>query len=169
MGGGLGIGPLTYAACDGRRDPANRGSCDRWTQCAPRAALARGGGERQLPVRVVRFVDNVYDYMHAADVFVTKPGGLSTAEALAARKPIVLLKPLPGQEERNVRVLTEWGVAIRARTTGRVAERTDGDINGFFAPRANGSSSRATWAPGCSADAASLVFRLPCAPKEVPA
>jgi processive 1,2-diacylglycerol beta-glucosyltransferase len=67
------------------------------------------------PVRALTFVDNVYDYMHAADALVTKPGGLSTAEALVAQIPMVLCKPLPGQEERNARILVEAGAAIRTR------------------------------------------------------
>ena len=66
-------------------------------------------------MRALRFVENVYDYMHAADVFVTKPGGLSTAEALVARVPMVLCKPLPGQEERNARVLVERAPRLRTR------------------------------------------------------
>jgi processive 1,2-diacylglycerol beta-glucosyltransferase len=53
--------------------------------------------------------------MHAADVLVTKPGGLTTSEALVARLPMVLCRPLPGQEERNARVLVESGAAIRSR------------------------------------------------------
>ena len=73
------------------------------------------------PVRVLRFVDNVYDYMHAADVLVTKPGGLSTAEALVAQVPLVLCKPLPGQEERNARVLVEAGAAVRTSANERAA------------------------------------------------
>ena len=56
--------------------------------------------------------------MHAADVLVTKPGGLTTSEALAARVPLVLLRPLPGQEERNARFLGARGAAVLA-TRGR--------------------------------------------------
>ncbi len=69
----------------------------------------------EYPVRALGFVENVYDYMHAADVLVTKPGGLTTAEALVAKIPLVLCKPLPGQEERNARVLVEAGAALRTR------------------------------------------------------
>ncbi len=121
------------------------------------------------PVRVVRFVDNVYDYMHAADVFVTKPGGLSTAEALAARKPIVLLKPLPGQEERNVRVLTEWGVAIRARTTAELPNALTAILTDSLRRERMVQAAGQHGRPDAARDAASLIFRLACAPKEVPA
>jgi processive 1,2-diacylglycerol beta-glucosyltransferase len=116
MGGGLGIGPLEEML-------RSLESLE-----VPMAAVVIAGRNARVeqrvlsaaeavsyPVRVLQFVDNVYDYMHAADVFVTKPGGLSTAEALAAGVPMALCKPLPGQEERNVRVLCDWGAALRVR------------------------------------------------------
>ena len=67
------------------------------------------------PIRVLSFVDNVHDYMHAADVLMTKPGGLTSAEALVAGIPMMLVKPLPGQEERNTRYLVERKAALRAK------------------------------------------------------
>ena len=79
-----------------------------------RAAFRRALRASSIRCGLSRFVDNVYDYMHAADVLVTKPGGLTTAEALVARIPMVLSKPLPGQEERNARFLTDAGAAVRA-------------------------------------------------------
>jgi processive 1,2-diacylglycerol beta-glucosyltransferase len=119
MGGGLGIAPLSRMLRVLEQAESH----------TPIAAVVIAGRNRRAearvleaaqsvayPVRVLRFVENVYDYMHAADVFITKPGGLSTAEALAAEVPMVLYKPLPGQEERNVRVLTEWGAALRAHS-----------------------------------------------------
>ncbi|HET7815212.1 MAG TPA: glycosyltransferase, partial [Candidatus Baltobacteraceae bacterium] len=78
----------------------------------------------RYPVRVLRFVDNVYDYMHAADVLISKPGGLTTSEALAANLPLVLYKPLPGQEERNTRYLIQRGAAERAKTEEDLALKT---------------------------------------------
>jgi len=49
-----------------------------------------------------------------ADVIVTKPGGLTTAEALAKKLPMVLIDPLPGQEELNAEFLERNGAAIQA-------------------------------------------------------
>ncbi|HUA09175.1 MAG TPA: glycosyltransferase [Candidatus Acidoferrales bacterium] len=170
MGGGLGIGPLsrTLRAIETLEIPIAA------VVIAGRNARVEGrvlaaAENVSYPVRVVRFVDNVYDYMHAADLFVTKPGGLSTAEALAAQKPIVLLKPLPGQEERNVRVLTDWGVAIRAR-------RID-DIPHAIATILTDSGRRERMIdaagrygrPNAARDAASIIVRLAAAVKEVPA
>lgn len=116
MGGGLGIAPLerilwaleaialplAAVVVAGRNRRAQR----RLASVAERA---------NYPVRALRFVDNIYDYMHAADVLVTKPGGLTTAEALVAQVPLVLCKPLPGQEERNAGVLADAGAAVQTR------------------------------------------------------
>lgn len=79
----------------------------------------------RYPVRVVRFVNNVHDYMHAADVLVTKPGGLTSAEALVAQVPMVLFKPLPGQEERNTRYLVQKRAALRAKNTADLARTVE--------------------------------------------
>jgi len=50
------------------------------------------------------FVDTVR-YFAAADLLITKPGGLTTAEAFQLRLPVLACSPLPGQEDENVRVL----------------------------------------------------------------
>lgn len=63
---------------------------------------------------VLSFTDRVDELMEAADLLVTKPGGLTTAEALVKGLPMILLSPLPGQEELNSRYLEEQGVALVA-------------------------------------------------------
>ena len=52
--------------------------------------------------------------MTAADLVVTKPGGLSVSECLAKRKPMLLVSPIPGQEERNADYLLEAGAAVKS-------------------------------------------------------
>ena len=63
--------------------------------------------------RVVGFVEDVPTYMAAADVLVTKPGGMTISEALAAGLPLVLVNPYPLQEEANANALLENGAAVR--------------------------------------------------------
>ena len=116
MGGGLGIAPIEamLAALQPVREPlAAVVIAGRNTRAARR--LGDAAERLDFPVRTLGFVDNVYDYMHAADVLVTKPGGLTSSEALVAQLPMVLCRPLPGQEERNARVLVESGAAVRSR------------------------------------------------------
>ena len=118
------------------------------------------------PVRVLQFVDNVYDYMHAADAFVTKPGGLSTAEALAAAVPMVLSKPLPGQEERNVRVLTDWGVALRARNLAELPQTLMAVLTDSDARKRMIEKARLYGRPNAASDAAKLIALLAMGAKE---
>lgn len=126
MGGGLGMGPLEsiMQALDRIEAPL----------CAL-AIVGRSARSEQrvleyahkvhYPVRVVRFVNNVHEYMHASDVLVTKPGGLTSAEALVAQVPMVLFKPLPGQEERNTRYLVQRRAALRAKNTADLARTVE--------------------------------------------
>lgn len=63
------------------------------------------------------YVDNVDIMMDAADIIVTKPGGLTVSEALAKRLPMILIKPIPGQEERNTEFLLNNGIATKISRT----------------------------------------------------
>jgi processive 1,2-diacylglycerol beta-glucosyltransferase len=65
-------------------------------------------------LRALGFVDDVYRLMACADLAITKPGGLSTSECLAMGLPMLLVNPIPGQEERNAAWLLQEGAALRA-------------------------------------------------------
>ncbi|MDF2725227.1 MAG: ugtP [Paenibacillus sp.] len=69
---------------------------------------------RRNTIQLTGFVTNMEQYMSASDLVVTKAGGLTTSEAIAMRLPMVLYRPLPGQEEDNADFLTKANVAIRA-------------------------------------------------------
>ncbi|MGH7275882.1 MAG: MGDG synthase family glycosyltransferase, partial [Candidatus Rokuibacteriota bacterium] len=80
------------------------------------------GGTRGR-IRILGYADNVRQLMAAADVLVTKAGGLSLAEALAAELPVICFGSLPGHEARNAAFLVSAGAALAARTApelGRV-------------------------------------------------
>lgn len=65
-------------------------------------------------LKVFGFVHNVDELMSASDLIVTKPGGLTSSEALAKGLPMVVVDPIPGLEERNLDFLTNHGLAMRA-------------------------------------------------------
>ena len=67
-------------------------------------------------VRVVGYVADVRSLMAAADLLITKAGGMTLAEAMAAELPMLLYGSLPGQEQRNERFASRAGVALAART-----------------------------------------------------
>ena len=54
--------------------------------------------------------------MDIASFIVTKPGGLTSAEALSKSLPIIIVSPLPGQENQNTQFLLETGVALKTRS-----------------------------------------------------
>lgn len=71
------------------------------------------------------YADNIHELMGIADIIITKPGGITTAEALAKKLPMVIIRPLPGQEISNTNYLIEKGAALKldsAADTGMVAE-----------------------------------------------
>ena len=63
------------------------------------------------------FVNNVDVFMDAADCIITKPGGLTTSEALAKGLPMIMSNPIPGQEDRNVEFLLNAGAALKVSRT----------------------------------------------------
>jgi len=62
---------------------------------------------------ITGYIDFVHEFMAIADLLVTKPGGLTSSEAMAMGLPMLICKPLPGQEEDNERFLLQEGVALR--------------------------------------------------------
>jgi processive 1,2-diacylglycerol beta-glucosyltransferase len=71
-------------------------------------------------LRVLGYVQGMERLLPAADVVVTKPGGLSTSEAIAVGKPLILTRPIPGHEAANLEFLVGRGVAIAAQRENEV-------------------------------------------------
>lgn len=74
-------------------------------------------GEVDVPARhrakVMGFTDKIDELMAAADVVVSKPGGLTSSEVLARGAAMAIVNPIPGQESRNSDYLLEHGAAIK--------------------------------------------------------
>jgi len=68
------------------------------------------------------FSDKIDLFMDAADCIVTKPGGLTTSEALAKGLPMIMANPIPGQEDRNVEFLLNNGAALKISSTFPIDE-----------------------------------------------
>ena len=64
---------------------------------------------------VYEFVDFVDELMRVSDILISKPGGITTSESLAIGLPMLLVDPIPGQEEANVDYFLEKGVGLKAR------------------------------------------------------
>jgi processive 1,2-diacylglycerol beta-glucosyltransferase len=167
MGGGLGIGPLERMVreLESVRRPIALAVVAGMNARTERRLLA-AAETVSYPVRVLRFVDNVYDYMHASDAFVTKPGGLSVAEALAAEIPMLLCRPLPGQEERNARVLCDGGAAVRARRIGELPSLLEAILGDAQKREHMIAAARRLGRPNSAGEAASVIARFVSKGKE---
>jgi processive 1,2-diacylglycerol beta-glucosyltransferase len=88
-----------------------------------RARLERQVVGAPRPVRVVGFTDKIHEWMQAADLVVTKPGGLTVAESLACGLPMVIVDPIPGQEVGNADYLLEHGAAIKVNNARLLGHR----------------------------------------------
>lgn len=73
-------------------------------------------------VLALGFVGNVELLMDASDCIISKPGGLTTSEALAKRLPMIIINPIPGQESRNTEFLLNNGAALAPSHTFSIEE-----------------------------------------------
>ncbi|CAM3751365.1 glycosyltransferase [Cohnella lubricantis] len=79
-------------------------------------------------VRVFGYVESIHELMSIASCIVTKPGGLTLTEAMQARLPIFLYRPMPGQELNNARYLAAKGAAVICRTPGALAAEIESTL-----------------------------------------
>ena len=73
-----------------------------------------------FPLGFTRTIERV---MTASDLAISKPGGLTTSECLAVGLPMIVISPIPGQEERNADFLLENGAALKATGAASLAYR----------------------------------------------
>ncbi|HET7101451.1 MAG TPA: glycosyltransferase, partial [Terriglobia bacterium] len=71
-------------------------------------------GKLALDLHVFGWSDSIPELMAAADLLITRPGGVTSSEALAAGLPTILAFPVPGMEERHLKFLVERKVGIAA-------------------------------------------------------
>lgn len=74
---------------------------------------------------VMGFSDRMAELMKISDLFIGKPGGLTTSEALACALPMVIINPIPGQEERNSDHLLEKGIALKCNEFTTIPYKID--------------------------------------------
>ncbi len=90
-----------------------------------KADLEKKCRETPMPhkVHVLGFTDQIDELMAAADLVISKPGGLTTSEVLARGAAMVIVNPIPGQESRNSDYLLENGAAIKVNQPSMMATK----------------------------------------------
>ena len=118
MGGGLGLVP------GGSRllKRLNEETCFEVTLIAGKnRSLEKRARRKYENINVVGFTDKIADYMTTADLVLTKPGGITTFEAIASRTPMYIVDPFLEQEMGNAHF-------IESRNIGRVVSSRDCDV-----------------------------------------
>ena len=114
--GSMGAGPMEELAVLLDQDlPANAtlavicGTNEKLQQSLERARLSNR-------IRIYGYVQDMSFYMDAADLILTKAGGLATTEALMKRLPLVYINAVPGCETRNLEFMVRNNYAVTAET-----------------------------------------------------
>ena len=127
MGGGMGPAPLDEIVLS-------------LEQCElPLQVLAVAGHNRTMRRRLESlkgrvavelftfgWTGRIAELMAAADLLITKPGGVTVAEALSAGVPLLLTEPIPGPEELHVRYLVDRGAAAHATSLAQIPQLASG-------------------------------------------
>ncbi len=112
LGGGFGMGPVAeiLSALNGVE-----GEFQTVVVAGRNEELRRELSVRDFkhPTKILGFVTNMHELMAVSDLILSKPGGLTTSEAMAMGKPLFILNPIPGQEAANSDFLLERGAAAK--------------------------------------------------------
>ncbi|MFC1674889.1 glycosyltransferase [Candidatus Omnitrophota bacterium] len=114
MGGGQGLGPIK--AMINSLDKINidfQMVVVTGTNKKLFAYLNRKARKYKKKTAILSRAGNINELMDISDFIITKPGGVTTAEALVKNLPMVIIKPIPGQEASNTVYLTEKGAAVK--------------------------------------------------------
>ena len=71
---------------------------------------------------LLKYTDKVPEYMHVSTAVFSKPGGLTTSEAIVSDLPFIVFGPLPGQEYANTAFILENEIGTFISTEDRVKD-----------------------------------------------
>ena len=74
------------------------------------------------PMVVLGYVNNVHELMGISSILISKAGGLTTTEALCRGVPMLIYRPIPGQEDANANYVVRHGAGFLARDQNDVSE-----------------------------------------------
>ena len=126
-----------------------------------RGAISHLVRDRSEDFCVLGYTNEMPDLMGAASILLSKPGGMTTAEALARGLPMMILDPIGGQEERNSDVLLEAGAAVKCTEVTLIAHKLRRLLDSPDRLRAMSANARALGRPTAAADIARITLEAP--------
>lgn len=117
--------------------------------------------DRPADFRVFGYTKEMSDFMSVATILLSKPGGMTTAEAVACGLPMMILDPIGGQEERNADVLLEAGAAVKCTEVTLVAHKLRRLLDDPERLKQMSRNARGLGRPNAAAEIARIVLEEP--------
>jgi processive 1,2-diacylglycerol beta-glucosyltransferase len=117
--------------------------------------------DRPADFRVFGYTKEMSDFMSVASILLSKPGGMTTAEAVACGLPMMILDPIGGQEERNADVLLEAGAAVKCTEVTLVAHKLRRLLDDPERLRQMSRNARSLGRPNAAAEISRIVLEEP--------
>lgn len=114
IGGGFGVGPIEGIVNVIAGIPRNLQTvvvCGHNEELVKKMQKIRD--DLKLNMKVLGFIDNVYEYMEVSDILISKSGGITVSESLAKNIPMIIISPILGQETGNCNFLVKNKAAIK--------------------------------------------------------
>ncbi|MFM8829864.1 MAG: MGDG synthase family glycosyltransferase [Spartobacteria bacterium] len=117
--------------------------------------------DRPADFRVLGYTKEMSDFMSVATILLSKPGGMTSAEAVACGLPMMILDPIGGQEERNADVLLEAGAAVKCTEVTLVAHKLRRLLDDPERLRQMSQNARSLGHPNAAAEISRIVLEEP--------
>ncbi len=161
MGGSQGLGPLKELVNELDQLPE---SFQMVIVCGGNTSIKRWLERHQTKFRkkisFFGYIRGINELMSVSVVLITKPGGLTSAEALAQRLPMIIINPIPGQEAQNTRILLNRRVAMEAVDARESALLTQRLLRNSSLVQQMRESARQMARPHSAIETAALTLRL---------
>lgn len=159
MGGGQGLGPIKTIV---KSLEKVKREIQEIVVCGTNKKLYKSLKKRikkyKKKILLFGYVHNINELMRMSDIIITKPGGVTTAEVLANHLPMVIVKPLPGQEANNASYLIEKGAAIKVDKPRQVSLAVENLLANPVKLKEMSEATRRISKPNASLDIAKLLL-----------
>jgi len=161
MGGGQGLGPIKTIVKSLEKSRQDiQELIVAGTNKKLYRSLKRKTKRYKKEIRIFSFVQNINELMRIADIIISKPGGVTTAEVLSMKLPMVIVKPIPGQEVNNTNFLTHKGAALKVDDPKKVHEVIDDLLTNRIKLEHLAQAAEKIAKPNASFDIAKLILSL---------
>lgn len=162
MGGGQGLGPLKkiVSAFRKMRIDSQLVVVSGNNKSLYRSLQRAAGKTQKKKISIYGYVNNIDELMEISTLIITKAGGLTTSEALVKGLPLVIIKPLPGQEEINTTYLLHKGAAVKITDDKLLFWLIQNLLSGSSTLKAMREAALRISKPNSSADIAKLILEL---------